>query len=108
LTATDGASWAYDFTFDRSLEALLAALEATGSWAWQGRDSHWYGSYLNSRPEPGLRVRIHHFPDQLRPFSALLELQPDAAAKRAAVDTVFRALLASAGARDLRAIEPYD
>ncbi len=108
MTAPDSAAWAYDFTFERSLEALLAALEAAGPWPWQGRDSHWHGSYLNSRPEPGVRVRIHHFPDQPQPFSALLELQPEAAARRAAIDAVFRAALAGAGARDLREIEPYD
>lgn len=108
MSAPAGACWAYDFTFERPLEALLAALEAAGQWPWQGRESYWYGSYLNSRPEPGVRVRIHHFPDQPQPFSALLELQPEAAAKRDAVDALFRAQLAGAGARDLRPIEPYD
>jgi len=108
LTALEGACWAYDFTFERSLETLLGVLEAAGQWPWQGRDSHWYGTYLNSRPEPGVRVRIHHFPDQPQPFSALLESQPEAAAKREAIDTLFRAQLSGAGARDLRPIEPYD
>lgn len=55
-----------------------------------------------------MRVRIHHFSDQPQPFSALLELQPEAAAKREAVDALFRVQLAGAGARDLRPIEPYD
>ena len=106
--APAGVDWAYDFSFERPLEALLAALNAAGPWTWQGRESHWYGSYLNSRPAPGVRLRIHHFPDQPQPFSALLEIAAGAAAARETIDAVFRALVAGAGARDLRKIEPYD
>jgi hypothetical protein len=106
--AQPGASWAYDFAFARPIEALLEALNAGGPWSWQGRDSHWYGSYLNVRPAPGVRVRIHHFPDQPRPFSALLEIEGGAGATRAAIDAAFRAQLAGAGAHDLSEIEPYD
>ncbi len=106
-TAAD-ADWAYDFSYARSLEELHAALNAAGPWVWQGRDGAWYGSYLRATPAEGVRVRIHHFPDQAQPFSALLQLKAGARAARAAIDAAFRALLEGAGARDLNPIEPYD
>jgi hypothetical protein len=101
-------AWAYDFSFERPLESLLEAFNAAGPWTWQGRESHWYGSYLNSRLVAGLRLRVHNFPDQPQPFSALIEIAPGSGATRAAIDAALRALLAAAGARDLREIEPYD
>ena len=54
-------NWAYDFACEQTLEEALAAFNAAGSWQWQLRDSYYYGEYLNTRPEPGLQVRIHEY-----------------------------------------------
>jgi hypothetical protein len=50
---------AYEFGSEESLEGLAQRLNGSGPWTWEIRDSHWYGDYLNCRPVPGVRVRIH-------------------------------------------------
>jgi hypothetical protein len=117
--------WAYVFTCEQALEAMLAALNAVGPWQWQLRDSAWYGDYLATRPAEGARLRIHEFPSSGseeagiyvgpgtvdgvtydRGFTALLEVE-DASAKPE-IDRIFRGLLDTVGAAKVKAIEPYD
>lgn len=113
-------AWAYDFACDRSLEDLRDTFNAAGPWAWQLRDSAWYGDYLSVRSPPGLRVKVHMYPQAgdggtfvgsgIRPrgFSALLSVGADAPAGREEVDRVFRGLLDLVGAAEVAEIEPYD
>ena len=101
----DETDWAYDFDCDKPIEAILAIFNEAGPWVWQGRDSAWYGSYLNTRPADRVRVRVHRFEDQ---YCALLQLGADAPLTRAAVDEIFRTLLARIEVREPREIEPYD
>jgi hypothetical protein len=117
--------WAYAFTCEQPMEAILAALNAAGPWQWQARDSAWYGDYLNVRPVPGARVRIHEFPSSgseeagvyVGPgtvdgvvydqgFTALLEAE--APANRLEIDRTFRGLLEPIGATNVREIAAYD
>jgi hypothetical protein len=111
--------WAYDFaTADHSLERMLAAFNAAGPWQWSLGDSGWYGDYLKTRPVPGLRVRVHQYPQRGdggvfsglrdRGFSALLQTEDGCPATQAEVDTVFRGLLTGFGVMDVTEIEPYD
>jgi len=117
------AYWAYVFTCEQSIEAMLAALNDAGPWRWQARESAWYGDYLNVRPAEGVRLRIHEFPSSGevsifvgpgvvdgvaydRGYTALLEL--DNAAARAEIDGIFRGLLGTIGAGNITAIDPYD
>lgn len=53
--------WEYDFVCDESLESMRAAFNQSGPWQWELRDSAWYGDYLNTRPEEGIRVRIESY-----------------------------------------------
>jgi hypothetical protein len=112
---------AYEFDCDMSLEEMLKVLNQKGSWEWTMRDSHWYGDYLNCRPEAGVRVRIHH-PAEFNPgtaqdpkdqdpkdrYTALYTIEPTAAAARDAIDHIFRELLVHLHARNLREIDSYD
>jgi len=56
------ASRAYAFTCDRSLAAILEALNASGPRAWEMRERARYGDYLNAVPAERVRVRVHAFP----------------------------------------------
>jgi hypothetical protein len=53
------AVWAYDFTCRLSIAAMRDAFNAAGPWSWQLRDSDIYGFYLNCRPLPHVRLRVH-------------------------------------------------
>jgi hypothetical protein len=115
---------AYEFTCDMSLEEMFKVLNEKGSWQWTMHDSHWYGDYLNCRPEEGIRVRIHHpaefnggitqDPKDLDPkdrYTALFTIESKAATRGLhddAVDQIFRELLVHLHARNLREIEYYD
>ena len=111
--------WAYVFTCEQSIEAMRVALNDAGPWQWQLRDSDLYGDYLNVRPAEG--VRIHEVSIHVGPacwawrggYRAQLELPPggaelDNAAARAEIDRIFRGLLGTIGAGNIKAIEPYD
>ena len=109
------AYWAYDFTCDQTLEAILAALNSAGPWQWALGESAVYGDYLNCRPMEHVRVRLHEFPQMLfvgfrrgKGFSALLEIRPESTATRFEIDGVFRRLLQGIDATDITEIDPYD
>ena len=114
-------AWAYDFVCDLSLDELASILNKAGPWQWQARESYWYGDYLNSRPVPGLRLRIHMYPQSVqdgahtltglraRGYMALLEIDPQQnSATREEIDPTFRELLAGLHAGSITEIEPYD
>ena len=125
-------SWACEFRCAKSLDALDAALNQAGPWSWQARDSYGYGDYLNSRPLPKLRVRIHengagmldwwaaHRQGRLEPDNAearrsgehhyrvQVDMDDGCAIERTAVDDVLSSLLPVVGARDIREIAAYD
>ncbi|MGH3086065.1 MAG: hypothetical protein ACRDSJ_01950 [Rubrobacteraceae bacterium] len=118
--------WAYVFTCEEPIEAILAVCNEAGPWRWQLRDSAWYGDYLNTQPVEGLRVRIHEFPSQAseagvfagpgtvegvrydRGYTSLLAIRDESPATRADVDEVLRGLMERIGARNIQAIQPYD
>ncbi len=110
--------WAYDFTCGgRSIEAVLAALNATGPWQWQLRDNQVYGDYLACRPQEHVWLRIHEYPCtgigtfaglHDKGFTALLQIDAGSAATQSEIDRAFRRLLQAIDAADLTAIEPYD
>jgi hypothetical protein len=115
----DMPTWAYDFECDNTLDGIASLINRAGPWTWQARDSYWYGDYLNTRPAPGLRVRIHQYPQTVgtgqqftgpreHGFMALLELSGESAVTRGEIDAIFRELLARIGAVGLTAVEPYD
>jgi hypothetical protein len=107
---------AYEFNCDMSVDEMLQVLNKKGPWKWAIRDSHWYGDYLNCRPEEGVRVRIHHpaecFPggtqDRRDYYTALFTIESKRAPSRDAVDHILRELLAHVHARNLREIENYE
>ncbi|MBI4207816.1 MAG: hypothetical protein HY527_22575 [Betaproteobacteria bacterium] len=120
------AYWAYVFTCDKPIEAILAAWNETGPWQWRLRDSAWYGDYLNTRPTDGVRVRIHEFPSQAseagtfvgpgsvegvrysQGYTALLQIEPESVATKAEIDAVLQGLLERINAEKIKTIEPYD
>jgi len=113
------SDWAYDFDCDNTLDGVASLINSAGPWHWQARESYWYGDYLNTRPVPGLRVRIHQYPQTVgagqhftgpreHGFMALLELSGGSAATREEVDRIFRELLARINAVGLTEIDPYD
>ena len=112
------AYWAYDFSCDQPLEALRAVFNAVGPWQWQGRESAWYGDYLNTRLATGVRVRVHEYPQagagglfvglREKGFSALLQIEADSSVTQAEVDGVFRGLLSRVMATNITEIDPYD
>jgi hypothetical protein len=118
--------WAYVFTCEQPIEAILADWNEAGPWQWQLRDSAWYGDYLNTRPIKGLRVRIHEFPSQAseagpflgpgtvegvrydRGYTVLLQIEAGSSAMKAEVDEVIRGSLGRISAENIKEIEPYD
>lgn len=106
---------AYDFTCDQPMEAMLAAFNAAGPWQWGLGDSATYGDYLGCRPMGGVRVRVHEYPQMLfrsgypkEGFTALLEIRPESKATQSEIDDVFRRLLQTVNATNIREIDPYD
>jgi hypothetical protein len=62
---------AYAFDSPLTLEAMLAALNATGPWSWTMRDSDTFYLYLVTRPDGGptkLRIIRRIFPGEGLPF----------------------------------------
>jgi hypothetical protein len=108
------AYWAYDFTCDQPIEAILAAFNSAGPWRWVLGESAVYGDYLNCRPKEHVRVRLHEYPQMLfvgfrdKGFSALLEIHAESMATRFEIDGVFRRLLQEIDATNITEIEPYD
>lgn len=113
------SNWAYDFDCDHSLSEIASLMNSAGPWSWQARESAWYGDYLNSRPERGLRVRIHQYPQTVGAgekftgmresgFMALLELGKESGSSREEIDRIFRELLSRINAANITDIEPYD
>jgi hypothetical protein len=106
--------WAYDFTCDQPIEAILAAFSAAGPWEWQLRETSTYGDYLNCRPQPHVRLRVHEYPFRAfvglrgKGFKALLQIEVGSTATRAEIDDRFRRLLQAINAANLTEIEPYD
>jgi hypothetical protein len=109
--------WAYEFACDRPIEAIPAAFNAAGPWQWQLHDSHFYGNYLNCRPQDRVRLRVHEYPSKgvisfvgLREkgFKALLEIEAGSGTTRSEIDDVFRRLLQTINATNVMEIEPYD
>jgi len=118
--------WAYEFRCARSLNELRAILNQTGPWEWTARDSYWYGDYLISRPFPKVRVRIHEkggqggvlaasavqsgsmpeAPPNL--YTVLVDTDSGCEIDRAAIDSIFLALLRRTDVQELREIEHYD
>jgi hypothetical protein len=105
--------WAFRFQSDKSLDDILDIFNAQSSWEWSGRESYIFGDYLNCRPEEGVRLQVHHFPQAFvqKParegYHALLEV-PAGSSSQKVVDATFRKLLTQVPARDIQSIEPYD
>ena len=111
------AVWAYDFTCGQPIEAMRAAFDAAGPWQWQLRDSDIYGDYLNCRPQPHVRLRVHQHAQiwygqyprgRDNGFLALLEAEAGSAATRPEIDAIFQRLLRAIAATGVTEIEPYD
>jgi hypothetical protein len=111
------ADWAYDFTCRQPIEAIRDAFNAAGPWQWRLNDSHFYGDYLNCRPQEHVRLRVHEYPGNgmfqfsgLRSsgFKALLEIEAASAATQSEIDAVFRRLLQAINAANVTETEPYD
>jgi hypothetical protein len=111
------ADWAYDFTCRQPIEAIRDAFNAAGPWQWPLNDSHFYGDYLNCRPQEHVRLRVHEYPGNgmfrftgLRSsgFKAILEIEAPGTVTRSDVDSVFRRLLQGIEATNVTEIEPYD
>ena len=120
------ADWAFVFTCDLPMEAILEDWNAAGPWQWTLRDSAWYGDYLNTRPVEGVRARIHEFPQQASEagvfvgpgtvegvryesgYTALLQIEDGSRATKAEIDATLAGLLRQIGAENIREIEPYD
>jgi hypothetical protein len=110
--------WAYDFACDRPIEAVLAAFNAAGPWAWQLRETVVYGDYLNCRPMEHVRLRVHEYPFAGAygtftglgdtGFKALLQIDAESSATQSEIDRVFRRLLQAIDASNVSEIEPYD
>jgi hypothetical protein len=100
------ATWTYNFTSPRRLEQIFAAWTSAGPWEWALRDSAWDGDDLNTRPLPGVRVRIHEPPGG--GYSDLLQIETGSAAAQNDIDRVFRDLMTLVEARDVAPAEPYD
>jgi hypothetical protein len=105
--------WAFHFRSDQSLDDICETFNAAGPWEWSGRESYIFGDYLNSRPEEGVRLQVHYFPQAFvqKParegYHALLEV-PTGSSSQKVVDDTFRKLLTKVSARDIQSIEPYD
>ena len=108
------ADWAYDFICDHSLEAICAVFNDTGPWQWQVHDSYIYGYYLNTRPDKGVHLRVHEYPQAFikgpreQGFMALLRLGDESLIEKGDADTIFRELLSKVMATGITEIEPYD
>jgi hypothetical protein len=109
------AYWAYDFTCDQQMEAILATFNSAGPWQWFLGESAVYGDYLNCRPKEHVRVRVHEYPQMLytvglrrKGFSALLEIRPEGTATRFEIDDIFRRLLQVIDATRVTEIDAYD
>lgn len=104
--------WAFNFQCNQSLDEICSSFNASGPWQWDVRENYVFGDYLNTRPEEGLRLRVHFFPQGFvqnkTGFSALLELEEDSTLTQRAVDDTFRKLLSQIQAQDIKAVEPYD
>src|SRR5689334_2878847 len=95
--------WAYDFTCDKSIESILTAFNDAGPWPWEMRENTINGDYLNTRPQAGVRARIHEYPFtgpfgtfiglHDHGFNALLEVGAASTATRSEIDAVLRSLL---------------
>lgn len=106
--------WAYDFSCERSLLEICEIFNAFGPWQWHMRENYMFGSYLNARPEDGLHLRIHEYPqaffrdDLTHGFKSLIEISSDSLFKRREIDALFHRLLRQILATGVREIEPYD
>lgn len=104
--------WAFNFQCEQSLDDLCTSFNASGPWQWDVRENYIFGDYLNTRPEEGVRLRVHYFPQAFvqkkSGFSALLELEADSSLTQSAIDRTFRKLLSQIQAREIKAVEPYD
>jgi len=120
-------AWAYEFNCEMSMEQMLEVWNQNGPWKWTTHESYWYGEYLISRPENGVRVRIHHpfqFPFRIGEskavfaannldyprnyYCALLEVDAEAPAERKSVDQRLHTLLHQVHSRNVREVEHYD
>ena len=117
------AVWAYDFVCDLSLDAILAAFNAAGSWHWRPVDSDRYGDYLVCRPEayegPGksAKFRVHEYPGNgffkldglglVSGYKAQFEIGPQSAITRPEIEVAFRHLLEAVQARNVTEVEPF-
>jgi len=104
--------WAFNFQCDLTLDDICTTFNTNGPYHWDVRENYIFGDYLNSRPEDGLRLRVHFFPQAFvqnkSGFSALLELDQDSPRTQDAIDNTFRKLLTQIQARDIKPVEPYD
>ena len=50
--------WGYDFSYTKSVDAMLDALNAAALWQWKMGDSDVYGFYLKCRPKELVEIRI--------------------------------------------------
>ncbi len=108
---------AFRFDCDKTLDQLAAALNAAGTWRWQGRESYWYGDYLSCRPAQGIRARIHDHAQatthtqQVRPkpiYTMQVDIDADPELESSAVVDIAKESLAKSGATNISEIEPYD
>lgn len=102
---------AYRFACNRALDDVLATLNQSGPWSWEGSESHWYGDYLSCRPSSPVRIRVHETDPPVsdwHQYTAQLEIETDSDILRSAIDEVFTGLLRTLEARDVPEIEPYD
>ncbi len=58
---------AYEFSCDKTLEEIHAALNELGPYEWIMRDSHWYGDYLSTNPAGSMMIKIYEPTDSAGP-----------------------------------------
>jgi len=111
-------TWAYDFSCGQTIRAIRDAFNAAGPWPWQVRESEIFGDYLNTRPDPHIRVSVHQYTQMWhgqavgarsdKDFAASLQIDDTGSATRADVDTVFLTLLQAIDAEKVTEIGPCD
>jgi hypothetical protein len=110
-------AFAWKFDSDQTLNQMVSQLNAVGPWQWEARESYWYCDYLNCRPAPGVRVRIHdhgeptpqhNFERSAPDYTMQVDIDTELAGEASGFVSLAKELLAKIGALNISEIEAYD
>lgn len=109
-------AFAWKFHCDKALDQIVSHLNGAGPWEWQGRESYWYGDYLNCRPAEGVRVRIHDHGEPTPPqferseldYTMQLDISTESGVETSSFISLAKELLTKIGAANIVEIDPYD